>query len=959
MRLFRRACLWGICCGLLSINGRADDGLLNDSDVEARSIIQVVRNLTPEPTQPMSAVTPPQRSLQIPMVMKPQRLAEPGESVLQVNSKGIYPRSAKSTVRVMLPLRADEPFHLEDPKTGLFVEARPTSQGSNEAQTVENVAVYLGNNQNHALIYRPTSEGIEDLQYLTHPPDTARVEYEVALGPRVAGLRLVAGVLEFLDAQGAPRLRVSPPVIIDKDRRVVQAAFRLEGCRVDRNPEAPWGRAITDPGATHCSLVVDTDWNQLAYPAVLDPSWMTTANMAERRYYHVGVRLPDDRVLVAGGFYGSSFDPHALASCELYDPASGTWAMTGSMSDGRYEHAGAVIAGNHVLVMGGNNRLEMSIRTAELYDEGTGEWSSVSGLSYGRFDHTATGLPDGKSVLVVGGMGTVSPTFLNQVERFDYDKMKFVPTDWLRDGRLWQSTVALRDGRILVSGGQSATAVLASAEIYDPSQGSWSQAAPMLLARTGHTATLLADGKVLVVGGANGMRRSEAEIYDPANDEWNMVGMLGEARQAHKAILLDNGHALVVGGILGTAPVSHTVEAYDPVSETWSFDEPLPMPLFGYSLNKLPGGKVLLSGGEGGQPPDAFDIALVYTPSTTKKANGIGCTSNAECQSNHCVDGLCCDSACTDQCAACNVPNHQGVCSAVSGAPVGDRPACGGTDDTCRGVCDGVHTEACRFPDTTIVCRGSASCVDDEHSLPAGTCDGEGNCAEPVPVDCAPYLCIEVSGACASHCTDDADCTDSFCNANGRCAGSDHNGTPCGSDGRCASGYCVDGVCCESDCRDDCTSCALPGKEGICSVVPAGAVGRCAGEGVCAGQCDGVSRACTYPSSEMECGAQSCAGGVVTAASSCDGQGECAPGKKTRCGSDECNEDGTDCTEASTMDGGADGFADHGDGGQGEMSAGGCGCTLGGPGSGPGGGFMMTVLLGWACIAGSRRSKRL
>ena len=107
----------------------------------------------------------------------------------------------------------------------------------------------------------------------------------------------------------------------------------------------------------------------------------------------------------------------------------------------------------------------------------------------------------------------------------------------------------LRDGRVLVVGGHSPTAVQASAELYDPATGRWTLTGSLRTPRRNHTATLLADGTVLVAGGSNssGWPRS-AELYDPARGRWRRAAAMTTAREHATATLLGNGRVLVAGG---------------------------------------------------------------------------------------------------------------------------------------------------------------------------------------------------------------------------------------------------------------------------------------------------------------------------------------------------------------------------------------------------------------------------
>jgi len=165
---------------------------------------------------------------------------------------------------------------------------------------------------------------------------------------------------------------------------------------------------------------------------------------------HTATMLENGKVLVAGGFNRRS-DPSALASAELYDPATGTWTNTGQLATGRYGHTATLLPNGMVLVAGGLDSTGLPSASVELYDVATGAWTATGSLINVRELHTATLLPNGK-VLVVGGRGT--------------------------------------------------SGVLATAELYDPPTGAWAAAGSHLNnAHQSHTATLLADGSVLVAAG--------------------------------------------------------------------------------------------------------------------------------------------------------------------------------------------------------------------------------------------------------------------------------------------------------------------------------------------------------------------------------------------------------------------------------------------------------------------------
>ena len=162
----------------------------------------------------------------------------------------------------------------------------------------------------------------------------------------------------------------------------------------------------------------------------------------------------------------------------------------------------------------------------------------------------------------------------------------------------------LPDGKVLVTGGlDTRGGALGSAELYDPSRGTWTATRELGLARANHTATLLRDGKVLVAGGsAQGGRRTEAELYDPVGRTWTPTGDMVLARANHTATLLRDGRVLVVGGCCGLGeeyPMLASAELYDPASGTWAAaGSTLGIPE-GPTATLMPDGRVLVAGSVG------------------------------------------------------------------------------------------------------------------------------------------------------------------------------------------------------------------------------------------------------------------------------------------------------------------------------------------------------------------------
>jgi N-acetylneuraminic acid mutarotase len=263
----------------------------------------------------------------------------------------------------------------------------------------------------------------------------------------------------------------------------------------------------------------------LATAEVYDPAsgrWSATASMSTARAGHTATLLPDGGVLVVGG--GGEGEPMEggprSATAELYDPGTGTWSATGSMTEARNGFSATLLANGTVLVAGGG----ANYREAELYDPSNGTWTATGNMAEGRKAHSATLLLDG-TVLVAGGCACSEPPPTDSAERYDPNTGEWTAVEGMVYGRVVASMAALSDRRVLATGGYDRDRVpgsepppLASAELYDPATQQWTATADMGTARVNHTMTLLSDGRVLVVGGGDATDARSAELYDPGTE---------------------------------------------------------------------------------------------------------------------------------------------------------------------------------------------------------------------------------------------------------------------------------------------------------------------------------------------------------------------------------------------------------------------------------------------------------
>jgi hypothetical protein len=275
----------------------------------------------------------------------------------------------------------------------------------------------------------------------------------------------------------------------------------------------------------------------------------------------------------------------------------------------------------------------------------------------------------------------------------------------------------------------------------------------------------------------------------------------------------------------------------------------------------------------------------------TKKPNGQACKCGGDCASNFCVDGICCNAACTESCKTCS--ETMGTCTFISaGKAPRDPTSCPAADPTTcgwNGLCDGAG--ACQRYTAGTSC-GKGMC-DSEAVVGARSCDGMGRCRPGPTVICAPYSCDPTTGACFDACTQTSQCASGQQCMNASC-GKKMKGATCKVGTDCASGFCADGVCCNVACAGGCVSCALPNRLGTCWPIDQGvpdprAVCKDQGAPSCGttGQCDGYG-GCEKYAAETQCIPPSCTGTRRNTPGTCDGLGTCRPQGVQNCSPFKC-----------------------------------------------------------------------
>jgi hypothetical protein len=325
----------------------------------------------------------------------------------------------------------------------------------------------------------------------------------------------------------------------------------------------------------------------LASADVYDPrtgTFTATSPMATARGFDSAALLTDGRVLFAGGNPQNwQFEGPFIGSAELFDPGTNTFGPTGSLVTARNLQTATPLRDGRVLIIGGNDAFPHALTSAELYDPRTGTFTPTGSMKAPRGFHVATLLADGR-VLVTGGspfgMNSDSGHFLTSAEIYEPKTGTFSTTGSMTTERASQAATLLADGRVLITGGAASTVgsgsfALISAELYDPKTGRFTSTGSMTTGRTFQEATLLSDGRVLITGGDpdgwsyEGHYLSTAELYDPKAGTFRRTGSMTDKRSYHTATLLLDGRVLIAGGFNGYKELA-SGELYDPMSGTFS-----------------------------------------------------------------------------------------------------------------------------------------------------------------------------------------------------------------------------------------------------------------------------------------------------------------------------------------------------------------------------------------------------
>ncbi|QOQ80362.1 putative Ig domain-containing protein [Comamonas thiooxydans] len=331
-----------------------------------------------------------------------------------------------------------------------------------------------------------------------------------------------------------------------------------------------WSMVQDIPGGRHYAASVRLNDGNILVAGGLDASgptssaviynpvsnnWTPAAPLLYARQDPSATVLSDGRVLVIGG---ETTGGATLSSAEIYDPAANTWTATGSMAKSRVRHTATPLPNGKVLVTGGYQRLPFLsfIQSAEIYDPASGTWALMKTiLSTPRAQHTGQLLLDGKTLLLIGGVNNLG--FVTSAELFPVDdsgSSSLLP-GVVQGGNVYTS-VLLTDGSVLAMSDNSVQSIR-----FYPITSTWTTSSLASgTARALPTMNTLNDGRVLLAGGGN---LATSEIYNPDLNLWTSAASMVTPRRAATANLLTDGSVLVIGGFNSTGSIS-SVERFTP-----------------------------------------------------------------------------------------------------------------------------------------------------------------------------------------------------------------------------------------------------------------------------------------------------------------------------------------------------------------------------------------------------------
>ena len=333
--------------------------------------------------------------------------------------------------------------------------------------------------------------------------------------------------------------------------------------------------------------------------------WLETSDLSIAKQKTLAVLLPNNKILTCFGYDNQAMfltdGQSYITSSELYDINSGEYIAQTNTNSMRINATISLLSNGLVLVAGGfkiyqniniNYTFEVT-NTTEIYDPELNEWSDGPSFIVNRQEHCMVGINNNENIVILGGINATNQS-IKSCEMYNVDTASWSSIADMSCCRTKFTATVLLNGDIIVFGGLDENAnVLNSYEIYNPTYNTWtySELTIMNYPRYYHNATLLLDGRILITGGGNGI---PCDIYNPATNTCSSIDNFSTNRYFCSAVRLTDGTVLVAGDDYAQYA---TCMLFDPITNTWSDTKNLNCPRNNSTLIALSNNNAIIIGG--------------------------------------------------------------------------------------------------------------------------------------------------------------------------------------------------------------------------------------------------------------------------------------------------------------------------------------------------------------------------
>lgn len=340
--------------------------------------------------------------------------------------------------------------------------------------------------------------------------------------------------------------------------------------------------------------------------------FVIVGQMSEPRYFHEAILLDDGTVLVIDKRTRKIIDGKGVTSADIYNPETHKFVPVGNMNICRQNYSATKLKNGEILIAGGRSIDNRVLKSTEIYNPKTKSFEKGPDMNFYREDHTTTLLNDGR-VLVSGGACAVLPLKNMKIpdELYNPKTEKFEISQKLNIQRRDHSAILLKDGRVLIVGGVGKGGILVSTEAYNPKKNKFELTGDMNIPRKNANIYLLNDGNVLISGGIKDQDKDkgmdsifvrEIELYNPKTSKFEIIAKRTSEPNSPAEVLLNDDTILFTGSQTGVGLSLKwyaTSEIFDPATKKFTQGEGMNFRRSCHRATLLKDGNVLITGSDG------------------------------------------------------------------------------------------------------------------------------------------------------------------------------------------------------------------------------------------------------------------------------------------------------------------------------------------------------------------------